>query len=54
MINPSLNFTKVFRVQVEKYRSVSYDSRKMETIIDDLNNNNTCVMALSIIYENNV
>ena len=32
MIKPSLNCNKVFRVQVEKCLSVSFDSRKMETI----------------------
>ena len=53
MIHPSLNCNKVFRVQVEKFSSVSFAYRKMETIRDSLKNNNTCVMALIMIYENN-
>ena len=53
MINPSLNCSKVFRLQVGKLFSVSYHSRKMETIRDYLKKKNACVMALIIIYENN-
>ena len=54
IINPSLNCNKVFRVKFEKVLSVSFRPRKMETIIDCLKKKNTCVMALTIIYDNNV
>ena len=53
MIKLSPNCNKVFRVQVEKCLSVSFDSMTMETIIDSPKNNNTCIMALLMIYENN-
>ena len=53
MINPSLNCNKVFRVKVEKFWSSTFHSRTIETIRDYLKNNNTCVMALITIYENN-
>ena len=48
IINPSLNCNKVFRLQVEKYLSVSFASRKMETIRDFL-----YVISLIMIYDNN-
>ena len=54
MINPSLNCNNVFIVQVEKLWSVSFDSITMEAIIDFLKKKNTCVMALIMIYENNL
>ena len=54
MINPSLNCDKLFIEQVEKYWSVSFHSSKMETIRDFLKKKNTCVMALIMIYENNL
>ena len=53
IINPSLNCNKLFIVQVEKYLSVPFASRTMETIKYFLKNNNTCVMALIMIYDNN-
>ena len=53
MINPSLNCNKLFRVQVEKFLSVLFHKKTMESIRDSLNNMNTCVMSLIKIYENN-
>ena len=53
MINPSLNRNKVFRVQVEKCLSISFDSMTMENIRYCLKNKNKCVMALIMNYENN-
>ena len=53
MINPSLNFKEVFRIQVEKYLSISFSARTMKTIEDSMRKNNTCVMALIIIHYNN-
>ena len=53
MINPSLNFTNAFITQVEKWLSVSFSARTMETIKSCLINKNTCVMLLIMIYENN-
>ena len=53
MINPSLNCNKVFEEQVEKFLSVSFHSRTMETIRYFLMKNNTFVMSLIMIYENN-
>ena len=53
MINPSLNCNKVFRIQVETFLSISFPARTMENITDFLSKNNTCVMALIIIYDNN-
>ena len=52
MINPSLNCNKLFIVQLEKYKSVSFASRTMETIRYCMKKNNTCVMALIMFYEN--
>ena len=53
MINPSLNCTKLFRLQVEKCLIVSFNSRAMETVRYYIKNKNTCVMALIMIDENN-
>ena len=53
MINPLLNYNKLFRVKFEQCLSVSFASRKMETIRYFLKKNNTYVMALIMIYENN-
>ena len=53
MINPSLNCNKEFREQVRKWLSVSFHENTMETIKDCLRNNNTCVMAIITIYDNN-
>ena len=54
MINPSLKCNNLFRVQVEQLLILSFDARKMETIKYCLRKNNTCVVAIIIIYENNV
>ena len=53
MINPSFNFNKVSREQVEKYLSSTFHDRTMETIRDCMRSKNTCVMALIMFYENN-
>ena len=53
MINPSLYFNNVLRTQVEKCLSVLFSSRKMKTIKYSPMKNNTCVMELIMIYENN-
>ena len=53
MINPSLKFNNAFRTQVEKCLSVSFSASTMKTIKTFLVKNNTCVMVLIIIYENN-
>ena len=53
MINTSLNSIIVFREQVEKCLSVSFNKNTMETIRDFLKKKNTCVMVLIMIYENN-
>ena len=53
MINPLLKFKNVFKIQVEKSLSVSSYFRTMKTIKDFMMNNNTCVMALIMFYENN-
>ena len=52
MINPSLYCDKVFIIQVEKCLSLSFDTRTMKTIKEFLRNNNTCVMAIFMIYDN--
>ena len=49
MINPSLNYNKVFIVQIKKCLSVSFNSRTMENIRYSLKKKNTCVMELTII-----
>ena len=53
MINPSLNCSKVLRVQVENILSVLFHSRIMETIRYCLKKKNTFVIALKLIYDNN-
>ena len=53
MINPLLKFNNIFRIKVEKYLSISFSSRKMKNIKNFMVNNNACVMALILIYENN-
>ena len=53
MINPSLKFNILFRTQVEKCLSLSFDDSKMEAIKYCMIKKNTCVMALIMIYENN-
>ena len=53
IINPSINCNKLLRVQVEKCLNISFTSRKMEIIRYCLKNENTCVMALITIYDNN-
>ena len=52
MINPSIKFKNAFRTQVEKYLSVYFSTRTTKTIKDCLMKNNTCVMALIMINEN--
>ena len=53
MINPWLNCNKILREKFEKWLSVSFHKNKMEKIKDCQRNNNTCVIALMIFYENN-
>ena len=51
MIKPSLNFNNAFITQVGKCLGVYFSIRTMKTIKNCLMNNNTCVMALIMIYE---
>ena len=53
MIKPSLKFNKIFRTQVEKFLGYYFSIRTMKTIKNCLMKNNTSVMALIMIYENN-
>ena len=53
MINPSINFIKVFREQVQKYLGYYFSIKAMKTIKFFPMKNNTSVMALIMIYENN-
>ena len=53
MINPLLNCNRVFRQQVEECLSFTFHSRIMETIKYCLRKNNTCVMALIFMNDNN-
>ena len=53
MINPSLNFNKVFREKVQMFLSVTFNEKTMETIKNCLRKKNRCVMALIMFYENN-
>ena len=53
IINPSITYNKVFIIQAEKCLSLSFTAIRMETIKYFLRNNNKCVMALIMIYENN-
>ena len=50
MINPSLNFNKIFRTQVENFLGCSFSNLIMKTIKNCLMNKNTSVMALIMIY----
>ena len=52
MINPSLQFNKIFKTQVEKCLGYYFSIRKMKTIKNCLMKKNTSVMALIMIYEN--
>ena len=53
MIEPSLYFNNIFKTKVEKCLGCYFSIRKMKTIKKNLMKNNTYVMALIIIYENN-
>ena len=53
MINPSLHLNKGFREKVQKYLGCSFSIKTMKTIKNCLMKNNTYIMALIIIYENN-
>ena len=53
MIKPSLNCNKVFRVQVEKFLSISFHKKAMETIKYCPGKKNTCFMVLILIYDSN-
>ena len=53
IINPSLKFNNAFRTQVENFLSVTFSAITIKTIKKNLMKNNTRVMALIIIYENN-
>ena len=52
-IKPSLQFNKVFIEQVIKYLIDTFHENTMEIIKDFLRNNNTCVVALIMIYDMN-
>ena len=45
MINPSLNFNKLFKEQIETLLSSTFHERIMETIRDCMRKKNTCVMS---------
>ena len=53
MIYPSLKFNHIFITQVEKCLGCYFSIGKMKTIKHFLMKNNTSVMALIMIYENN-
>ena len=53
MNNPSLHFNKIFKTQVEKCFGCYFSIRTMKNIKTILMKNNTSVMALIIVYENN-
>ena len=53
MINPSLKFNNLFRIQVEKLLSLSFSDRTMKNIKYFLMKKDKCFMTLIIIYENN-
>ena len=53
MINPSLHVNKLIREQFEKLLNAEFYEKTMETIRGCLKNNNTCVIALIMFYENN-
>ena len=43
----------MLREQVEKFLDATFDEKTMETIRGCMKNNNTCVIALIMFYENN-
>ena len=53
MINPSLKFNNALKTQVEECLSVSFFSRIMKTIENNLMKNNTYFIILIMIYQNN-
>ena len=53
MINHSLKFNNSFKTQVWKLLSVSFSVSTIKTIKNFQMKNNTCVIALIMIYENN-
>ena len=50
MINPSLQFNKILKIQVENFLGCSFSIRIMKTIKKNLMKNNTSVMAIIMIY----
>ena len=53
MINPSIHFNKVFKTQVQKCLGCSFSIKTIKTIKKCLMKNNTFIMELIMIYENN-
>ena len=53
MINPSLQFKKIFKTQVEKCLGLYFSIRTIKSIKNCLMNKNKFVMALIMIYEHN-
>ena len=53
LINPSLHINRIFREQVQKILGCSFSTKAMKTIRYFLLMNNTSIMALILIYENN-
>ena len=53
MINPSIQFNKIFKTQVEECLGCSFYIKTMKIIKKILMKNNTSVMALIKIYEEN-
>ena len=53
MINPSLQFNKKTKTQVEKFLGYYFSIRIMKTIKNCLMKKNTSNMSLIMIYENN-
>ena len=51
MINPSLNFNKIFRTRVEKCLGCYFSNLTIKTIKNCLMKKNTSIMALVTIYE---
>ena len=52
MINFSNHFNNVFWEQVEKCLNATFHEKKMETIRNVLKTRNTCVIALTMFYDN--
>ena len=52
MVNPALNFNKVFRDQFEKILKETFNSSAMSGIKKIIGKDNTCVIALVMFYEN--